>query len=118
MIEGVLLPVIIEGLTTRKDGSVSVKLETQELKPNQAAELFQLRGKYGFAYLSGRDVEANTKKIIDSLDPELKGKTPGQRLRNTLFVYWEQSGKEGDFEDFYKKKMEGIISLIKQELNP
>ncbi len=118
MIDGVLLPVIVDGLTTRKDGSVTIKLETQELKPTQAAELFQLRGKYGFAYLSGREVEANTKKLIDGLDPELKGKTPGQRLRNALYVYWQQSGGEGDFEDFYKKKMEGLITLIKQELNP
>ena len=123
VLEGVLLPVIVDGLATRKDGSVSIKLETQELAPTQAAGLFDLRGKVAYCYLSVRDVDANAKKIIDSLDPELKGKTPGQRLRGVLYRYWEQNKGTNPsinqtFEDFYKSRMESFIEGIKQELNP
>lgn len=121
--DGTLLPVIVDGLQRRKDGSVGIKLETQEVTPQQAAGLFELAGKIAFCYLSPRDIDANAKKIIDSLDPELKGKTPGQRLRSVLYVYWEHN-KEQDptisktFEDFYKQRMESIINAIKAELNP
>lgn len=121
MIEGTLLPVIVDGLQRRKDGSVGIKLETQEVTPQQAAGLFELAGKVAFCYLSPREVDANAKKIIDSLDPELKGKTPGQRLRGAIYVYWEQNKESNPtipkvFEDFYKQKMEVFISGVKQEL--
>lgn len=119
MIDGPILPVIVDGIATRKDGSIGLKLETQEVTPQMAAQLFELRGKVAFCYLSPREIADNAKLIIDSLDPELKGKTPGQRLRNVLYVAWTQS-PEGykDAESYYRAKMESIINGIKQELQP
>lgn len=121
MLDGTLLPVIVDGLARRKDGSVGIKLETSEVTPQQAAGLFELAGKVAFCYLSPREVDANAKKIIDSLDPELKGKTPGQRLRSVIYVYWEQNKESDptiakDFESFYKAKMETLIEGFKAEL--
>lgn len=48
---------------------------------------------------------------------EFETKTPSQRLRGVLYVLWEQTGKSGDFETFYRQKMEGLINLIKNKLS-
>lgn len=121
MIQGVTIAVEIGSIKTLKDGSVSLTVHTPEVNANQAAELFGLRNKVAFCYLSPREVSANEKAILDSLDVELKGKTPGQRLRNVLYVYWQQNHEADQlipkvFEDFYKQRMESIIESIKQEL--
>jgi len=114
---GIILPVMIGGIRTLKDGSVSVNLETQELAPAKVGELFALRNKIAFVYISERTIEDNEKKVIDSLDPELRGKTPGQRLRGVLYRKWEQDN-EGykDSESHYKAKMELIINHYKSEI--
>lgn len=121
MIQGVTIAVEIGSIRTMKDGSVSLTVHTPELNETQAAQMFGLRNKIAFAYISPREVTANEKAIMDSLDVELKGKTPGQRLRNVLYVYWEQNHKNDalipkTFEEFYKQKMEIFIEGIKQEL--
>lgn len=121
MIQGVTIAVEIGAIRTMKDGSVSLTVHTPEVNATQAAELFGLRNKVAFAYISPREVTANEKAIMDSLDVELKGKTPGQRLRNVLYVYWERNHKHDaiipkSFEEYYKQRMESIIEGIKQEL--
>lgn len=115
--DGLLIPVIVESIKSLKDGSVSVNVHTQELSPGKAAELFALRNMVCFAYFSAKQIESNEKKIIDSLDVELKGKTPGQRLRNVMYLKWKNDN-EGyiDAESFYKAKMEAIIEHYKQDL--
>jgi hypothetical protein len=117
MMQGTLIPIIVEGIKTLKDGSVSLTVSTQELSPGKAGELFSLRNKICYAYFSERQIEDNEKKMVDSLDPELKGKTPGQRLRGVLYRCWEQSN-EGykDSDSYYKAKMEQIISTYKSNL--
>lgn len=115
--EGLLLPVIVESIKSLKDGSVSVNIATQELSPGKAAELFSLRNMVCFAYFSAKQIENNDKKIIDSLDPELKGKTPGERLRAVMYLKWKDDS-EGypDSNSHYKAKMEAIIEHYKQDL--
>lgn len=115
--EGLLIPVIVETIRSLKDGSISVNVQTQELSPGKAAELFGLRNKVCYAYFSAKQIEGKERLIIDSMDPELKGKTPGQRLRNVLYRLWEQDA-EGykDSESYYIAKMEHIITTYKTNL--
>lgn len=115
---GILLPVVVGYIRTLKDGSISISIETQELPASKVGEIFGLRNKICYVYFSERQIEDNEKKVIDSLDPELKGKTPGQRLRGVLYRKWEQDN-EGykDSETYYKAKMETIISHYKTELS-
>lgn len=115
--KGVLIASHIGSIRTLKDGSVSITLETPELSPGNAAEIFALRNMIAYVYVSSRQIENSEKKLVDSLDPELKGKTPGQRLRAVLYRCWEQS-PEGyqDSDSYYKAKMENIISTYKANL--
>jgi len=51
---GTLIPVVIGGIRSLKDGSVAVTVETQELSPGKAGELFALRNKVCYVYFSER----------------------------------------------------------------
>lgn len=115
--EGLLIPVIVEGIKSLKDGSISVSIGTQELSPGKAAELFALRNMVCFAYFSAKQIDSNERKMIDSLDVELKGKTPGQRLRAVMYLKWKNDD-EGfkDAQSYYLAKMEAIIEHYKADL--
>lgn len=111
--------VTVEAMSTRMDNQVVVKLSTQELKPEDAATLFGLRGKQCFcAFL---ETEINLSDIQPPKEePEFKDqKSPSARLRNVLFVWWTQQGKPlGNFETWRAGKMEEFIENIKAELEP
>ena len=116
---GVLFVAEIGSVKSLVDGSVSITLVTPEISGGKVGELFDLRKKVAYTYISARQIESNEKAMIDGLNPELKGKSPGQRLRNVLYVAWQQDN-EGykDSESDYAAKMETIISHYKSELNP
>ena len=116
---GVLVCCEIGSVKSLVDGSVSITLITPEISGGKVGELFDLRKKVAYVYISARQVETNEKTIVDGLNPELKGKSPGQRLRNVLYVAFTQDA-EGykDSESYYVAKMENIISHYKSELNP
>jgi len=44
-------------------------------------------------------------------------KTAAQRLRATIFVWWQQQGGQGDFEVFYRQQMEKLIDMVKTKLD-
>lgn len=117
MFKGTLIPAIVEKISTLKDGSVCVTIYTQELSTQKAAELFTLRGKLATVYVSPSEVTQKELGLIDSIDPELPQKTPGQRMRNVLWVLWKQD-HEGynDFKPYYDAKMEGYIDALKQNI--
>jgi len=114
---GVLICCEIGSVKSLVDGSVSVTLVTPEISGGKVGELFDLRKKIAYVYISARQVETNEKVIVDGLNPELKGKSPGQRLRNVLFIKWQQDN-EGykDSESYYVAKMENLITHFKNEL--
>lgn len=115
---GILLACLVGGLSTRKDGSVRITLETQELPPAKAAELFVYRNKLCAVYFSEKEtIPQKELDQVDKIDVELGGKTPSQRLRNVFWKLWEQD-KDGhqDFDGYYKSKMETIIVHYKGKI--
>ena len=115
---GILLPIIVTSIRTRVDGSISVAIDTQELSPSKAGELFSIRGKPGMMYLSPKDV-ISQKEIdqVNAIDAEIEGKTPSKRLRDVLYVLFTQQ-PEGfkQFDEFYKYKMTAITDHLKSKL--
>lgn len=55
---------------------------------------------------------------LKDIKGEFATKTPSQRLRATIFVWWKQQNEPGDFEDFYRRRMETLIESVKSELQP
>lgn len=116
---GVLLGSIIERLTSLKDGSIKLTLETQEMTPAKSAELFALRGQLATVYISPAEITTRELEQVDALEPELPGKRPSQRMRNVLYLLWKQNA-EGfkEFDAYYLSKMEAYIETLKQNIIP
>lgn len=51
-----------------------------------------------------------------AVDTERDSKTPSQRLRAVLFVWWQSLGAKGNFDQWYAEKMEKIIDGVKTKL--
>jgi hypothetical protein len=96
---------VIEKVQTMADGSIQVRLGMPELPPEEMVALFT-------------NINRETKIIEVEHDPEVEGKSSSQRLRNVLYVLWQQSNKQTypEFEVYYKAKMERIINQIKDKL--
>ena len=58
----------------------------------------------------------NPEDIIE-VKTSLDNKSPSQRLRDVLFVWYRQSKATEPFDTWYQKKMEGIIEQVKLKLN-
>ena len=110
------IPATIDKIATRVDNTISIGVSTQELEPEGATALFSLKGKLGWLLFSENPPEEGD--IPKEPAPEFKtDKTPSQRLRAVLYVYWaENTNKKKTFELFYKEWMELKISEIKETL--
>ena len=107
---------ILDGVRSLKDRGLKVTFETQELSPEAAASLMGLCNSLGWLVFAPEEEKEIT--IPDEPPQAFKNeKTQGQRLRAVLFVWWKQLGGEGDFEPFYRAKMEQFIEHIKNKLD-
>lgn len=110
----IMLPVLVTGLQSKVDGSIKITLETRELPPEQAVNLFEVRNQEAWCVIAPEKIsEVNLPN--EKPDAALGTKTPSQRLRNVLYVYWQQH-RQGDFETFYRVKIEQIIEQLKDKL--
>jgi len=110
----------IENMHRLKDGTWSLQVYTQELEDDEKRHaVVDMAGKVGWFLFKMNELEPED--IIDIKDnaPVFKGdKPPHVRLRAVLFVLWTQMGKPGDFEVFYRARMEKFIDFIKEKLTP
>lgn len=102
----------------RKDGSVSLAFETQEIRDEALIKkLMYLRGSFGviiFATEGTKEVEVPPIPSPDEFDGT---KSHSQRQRGILWHLWKaETGGEGDFESYYRVKMESVITHWKNKL--
>ena len=106
----------IDNIRTLADNSVRVSLGTPELTPETVGNMYGM--------LKQKQLDAVEGATVDR---EFENKTPSQRMRNVLYVLWEQqqpkeTSPEGkttyvDFDLFYKRKMTELITFIKNKLS-
>ena len=110
---------IIDGVSKKKDGTLSIKLGTQELPPQDTAEIFEMGNKQIWAVFCETGLKDSDLEIPEVTD-ELDTKSPSQRLRNVIYRIWEQAGKEKKtnkvFEHFYRDYMEKLLENLKEKL--
>lgn len=110
-------PAAIQSFRTLVDGGNKLDVVTQELPPEEAVKLLALKGKVGWFVFA--EQELTEQDIPDvKLDSEIgETKTPSQRLRNAIYVYWsENTDKKTDFNDYYKKQLEKFINVVKEQI--
>jgi hypothetical protein len=117
--KGILIACYVDSIRTRKDKTVSVQMSTQELSPSKAGELFTLLNSLATVYISPSEVTSREMAQVDAVEPEMPGKSPSQRMRNVLFLLWEQD-PEGYkvFDMYYQEKMNKYINELKANLPP
>lgn len=107
---------IIDGVSAKKDSTLTIRIGTQELSPNETSEIFKFANKQiwvGFAET------AITKLDVPNELSEFEGqKSTSERLYAVLFVYWNtKTDKIKSFETFRKDYMEKLITSIKDKLD-
>ncbi len=108
-------PVILGRVSTRSDGSLTLSFSTPELKPDEKVAFMEVQNSNLKMLLQPSDNDpAELKEVKGQFDT----KTPGQRLRSVLYIYWKQADGTGEFENFYRRQIEEIINNIKQRLEP
>jgi hypothetical protein len=114
-----ILPIVVENISTRVDGSMKFTLGTQEINPSQAADLFSLRGKYAKVLLSDTHISPMQEEIVDAevMRDERKAKSPSQRMRAVMYRKWEAERPPVKFEVYYNAEMERLITELKEQLN-
>lgn len=102
-------------VTSRVDGAVSFRVITPELTLDQRATVLGLHGKNVRCMVEPIDVPVEG---LDEVDAPSDLKSPSERLRAVLFVWWKQTKDSGAFLEFYHSKMDKIIDWAKSHLEP
>lgn len=119
MIDGLLLAAQVEGVQTRRDGTLKITLGCQEMSQSKAGELITMQNKVCAVYISQKEVISQAAMdMVDQADVDLPGKTKSQRLRAVMYRIWEVD-RQGHktFESFYAAEMEKHINNLKEHLN-
>jgi len=104
----------LEGVSTRKDGSLTLRFSTQEVSA-KGAGLIMTAAK-GAPFGSMRFAPENENDVPE-VKSEASSKTPSQRLRAVLYRLWQQTGSEDPWETYYYTCMEKLINQIKARLD-
>lgn len=110
--KAITCPVILTGASTRVDGSIGLKFATPELSVTDKAAFFELLNLNMTMLLQPSDEEP---KELKEIKGQFDTNTPSQRLRAVLYVLWKETDGTGEFEDFYKRRMNSIIDKIKEK---
>lgn len=111
-------PAQINGVKTLVDGTVKLDVSiAKELPADEMAILFEARkvGVGWFLFSPNEITEAAIPK--EQAEASFEGKSPSQRLYNTLYVRWrELTNKTKPFDIYYAEQMSKIIDFLKQDL--
>lgn len=116
-----IISATVENISTRADNTIKVVIGTQEMDAEQSAKLFQFRNRMAKVLFSTEDITKEIKEavITTPIDaPKPKTKTQSQRIRNVLYLLFQQGGEVGDFEQYYNFKTNQIIEHLKTQLKP
>jgi len=109
----------LESFRTLKDKSLKITFETQELTPQEMFTTMEHTNKFGYLAFKEEPFKAEEKQQLNDIKSEItfQGKTSSQRLRNVLFVKWQQEPEGFQTSvQHYEHYMEKIINHYKAAL--
>jgi hypothetical protein len=108
----------IDRISSRKDRTLSVVLNTQEMSPKETGQLFDFQGLQIWVAFAETALTYTDLEIPDTMVATDDTKSPSERLRAVLFVYYKQNESKLNkpFDTFYREQMERYIDSIKAKL--
>lgn len=106
----------LEGVSTLKDGGVSLRYHTQELSAEDKMLAFGFQSSFGWLLFQEQDYK-NDEVELEQIRKDTGGKSPSQRMRNVLYRLYIQSSKSITFEVYYGQQMERLLDLLKERLD-
>lgn len=112
-----IVPSILESISTLKDGTIKLVFETQELKPVDVGTLFSYRKGIGYLAYKPELFQEDQIKLIEKLKvEEFETKSQSKRMRDILYRLWEQNNQGyEDFNLFYQYRMNHLCEVLKLE---
>lgn len=117
MMKAIRCEAIITSLRSRADHSLGLSLCTPELTAEEKVTFMELQGLLVEALFMPRD-EKDAELV--EVKGEIDCKSPSQRLRAVLFVYFKEQQKRGlkeTFDTFYARHVEKLIEYVKTKID-
>lgn len=118
--EAIILPVVLENYSPRKDKTVSLRFSTQEMSSAQIVQIHERLEKFGVMYFkcSERLSESELKEL-EQMDVDVydEPKSQSKRIRSVLYLLWKQEGEVGTFAEYYRIKTDKYIEFLKDKLD-
>jgi len=99
-----------------EDRTLKLKIDTQELSPEDTAVIFSFFQKQIWIDMAETSITQEQLNIPEVID-ELEEKTPSERLRDRMFVYHKEKKVQVKFNDWYKGQMDKIGQNYLDKLN-
>jgi len=111
------VPAEICKVETLADNTLRLRVDTtMELPPEQEALIMQLRNKQGYFVYAEQEITHDDLTDLPQINTPKGEKSPSQRLRAVLFLFWKQGTQVQTPEQFYEREMEKIIEHYKGKL--
>lgn len=105
----------LEGVSTLKDGGVSLRFHTQELSAEEKTVAFNFQQGFGWLLFQEQDYKSEDLELAE-IRKDTNGKSPSQRMRSVMYLLYKQSGQSVPFEVYYGNQMELILNQLKDRL--
>lgn len=98
---------ILDGVTPRVDGSLTLRFITQEVTKDEIVTAMDYYQSFGHLLFKKNAVDIDE---VPKGNAIRDGKSPSQRLRARLYVYHQESkiGAPDEFEQWYERQLEKI----------
>lgn len=108
----------IDKISSRKDRTLSVLLNTQEMSPEETAQLFDFQGLQIWVAFAETAMTYNDITVPDVMISHDDTKSPSERLRAVMYIYYKQNESKINkpFDTYYREIMEKYIDSIKSKL--
>jgi hypothetical protein len=115
-----LLPAALMNFRPKVDGSYSLNFGTYILSEEQKIQIMRMHNHSGVLLFSDKETHSAADiNMIDAIDVDMGNtKTPSQRLRSVIYLYYEQQNSKDavTFKEFYINQMERMINYYKDKL--
>ena len=116
----IIIPAILDTFSSLKDKTLKLVFHSNELTPDQLLGVVKNVQKFGFLAFKEESFKTSEIDVIKNLDTEYqsKEKSKSKRLRNVLFVLYEQDNKGyKTFTEYYDFNMETLINHYKNKID-